>query len=121
MKMLTQMFLSLLFSATLLQATWAADQTTRQQAMEHKFELAQKYYGECQGVSEADFETIRPHLKAFTDAEVMADVMADPTKFGQLMQIVMDPRVMHVMMKCSTEPVMWDTWMRGLTDPVKLT
>lgn len=91
-----------------------------QYQMEHKFEKAEKYYEECKGVSEGDFEKIRPYLKAFTDVEVMADMMADPAKFAQLMVVVADPRTMHVMMKCSTEPVMWNTWMRGLTDFQKL-
>jgi hypothetical protein len=98
----------------------AAAPDTRQQAMEHKFELAKKYYGECAATSEAEFEAIRPYLKAFTDAEVMAQTMADPGKFMKLMSIVMDPRTIKVMAQCSTEPVMWDTWMRGLTDYNKL-
>ena len=87
---------------------------------EHKFELAKEYYAQCQGVDEDDFEKIRTSLKAFTDAEVMADTMADPAKFMKLMNTVNDPRTMHVMMKCSTEPVMWDTWMRGASDPDKM-
>lgn len=85
-------------------------------AGEHKFEKAKRYYGECQGVDQDDFEKVRGHLKAFTDMEVMADYMADPAKFAQLMQTVYDPRTVHVMMKCATEPVMWDTWLKGLTD-----
>lgn len=88
----------------------------RTQAMEHKFEKAKQYYGECQGVDQGDFEKIRPHLKAFTDMEVMAEYMSDPAKFAQLAQTIYDPRTIHVMMKCSTEPVMWDTWMSGMTD-----
>lgn len=88
---------------------------------EHKFEKARKYYGECRGVDEGDFEAIKPYLKAFTDAEVMADMMSDPAKFSALMAVVNDPRTIHVMMKCSTEPVMWDTWMRGITDMQKMT
>jgi hypothetical protein len=98
----------------------AETKTEAQPSTEHKFELAKKYYAECKNVEAADFEAIRPYLKAFTDAEVMADMMSDPIKFSKLMQVVNDPRTMHVMMKCSTEPVMWDTWMRGLTDPTKL-
>ena len=89
-------------------------------ATEHKFELAKEYYAQCRGVDENDFEKIRTSLKAFTDAEVMADTMADPAKFMKLMNTVNDPRTMHVMMKCSTEPVMWDTWMRGASDPDKM-
>lgn len=87
---------------------------------EHKFELAKKYYAECAGVSGDEFEKIRPHLHAFTDMEIMADYMSDPAKMAQLMATVNDPRTLHVMMKCSTEPVMWDTWLRNLTDPNKM-
>lgn len=87
---------------------------------EHKFELAKEYYAQCKGVEAEDFEKIREYLRAFTDVEVMADMMADPAKAAKLMTVVNDPRTMHVMMKCSTEPVMWDTWMHGLTDYNKL-
>jgi hypothetical protein len=120
MNPIAKIALALLVSVGGLQSAWGADEATRQQAMEHKFEKAKQYYAECQNVNAEDFEKIRPYLKAFTDAEVMADTMVDPAKFAKLMQIVSDPRVMHVMMKCSTEPVMWDTWMRGLGDPVKM-
>ena len=88
---------------------------------EHKFELAKQYYGQCSGADEAGFEAIRPQLKAFTDMEVMAEHMADPAKFMRLMAVVNDPRTVHVMTKCATEPVMWDTWMRGMTDFDKMT
>jgi hypothetical protein len=98
----------------------AQPQDARQQQMEHKFELAKKYYGECKHTDSEEFEAIRPYLKAFTDVEVMADMMADPAKAMKLMQIVGDPRTVHVMTKCATEPVMWDTWMRGLTDYNKM-
>jgi|SaaInl7_150m_RNA_FD_contig_21_398435_length_795_multi_45_in_0_out_0_1 hypothetical protein len=87
---------------------------------EHKFELAKKYYAECKGGEGEHFEKIRPHLKAFTDMEIMADYMSDPAKMATLMSVVNDPRTMHVMMKCSTEPVMWDTWMRNMTDYNKM-
>ena len=90
-------------------------------ATEHKFELAKQYYGQCSGADDAQFEAIRPQLKAFTDMEVMAEAMADPAKFMRLMAVVNDPRTIHVMTKCATEPVMWDTWMRGMTDFNKMT
>ena len=83
---------------------------------EHKFELAKQYYGQCTNTDSAQFDTIMPQLKAFTDMEVMAQTMADPAKFMQLMAVVNDPRTIHVMTKCATEPVMWDTWMTGMTD-----
>ena len=85
-------------------------------ASEHKFELAKRYYGECTATDSEEFEAIRPQLKAFTDMEVMAATMADPAAFARLMAVVNDPRTIHVMTKCATEPVMWDTWMRGMTD-----
>lgn len=87
---------------------------------EHKFELAKDYYAQCRGVDESDFEKIRTSIKAFTDAEVMADTLANPVLFFQLMNVVNDPRTMHVMMNCASEPVMWDTWMRGASDPEKM-
>ncbi len=96
------------------------EQLTREQQMEHKFEKAERYYAECKAVEQGDFADIKPYLKAFTDMEVMAQMMSDPVKFAKLMQITSDPRTMHVMMSCATEPVMWDTWMRGLTDWQKM-
>ena len=83
---------------------------------EHKFELAKQYYGQCTDTDSAQFDAIQPQLKAFTDMEIMAETMADPAKFAQLMTVVNDPRTIHVMTKCATEPVMWDTWMSGMTD-----
>ena len=83
---------------------------------EHKFELAKQYYGQCTDTDSSEFDQIRPQLKAFTDMEVMAETMADPVKFMKLMTVVNDPRTIHVMTKCATEPVMWDTWMSGMTD-----
>ena len=82
----------------------------------HKFELAKQYYGQCSNTDSVEFDSIRPQLSAFTDMEVMAQTMADPAKFMQLMAVVNDPRTIHVMAKCATEPVMWDTWMNGMTD-----
>ncbi len=90
-------------------------------AGEHKFEKAKAYYTECKHASAEEFEQIKPYLKAFTDAEVMAETMNDPEKFFKLMDILNDPRTMHVMANCSMEPVMWDTWARGLTNYEKLT
>ena len=85
-------------------------------AATHKFELAKQYYGQCTNTDSTEFDGIRPQLNAFTDMEVMAQTMADPAKFMQLMTVVNDPRTIHVMTKCATEPVMWDTWMSGMTD-----
>ena len=83
---------------------------------QHNFELARQYYGNCTATEDAQFDAIKPYLRAFTDMEVMAATMADPMAFSQLMAVVNDPRTIHVMMKCASEPVMWDTWMAGMTD-----
>ena len=119
MKSIRSIVLFIAATTALLLGSMANAEVT-QKNPEHKFELAKQYYGQCQGVSEADFEKIRPHLKAFTDVAVMAETMADPAKFAKLVEVVNDPRTLHVMMKCSTEPVMWETWMRGLSNPVQM-
>lgn len=94
----------------------------RKKGMEHKFTKALQYYLEFnpQGTPE-DFEKMRPYLKPFTDAEVMADMFTDPRKMAAWMDAITEPDVIYLMMKCSQEPVMWDTWLRGLTDYEKLT
>ena len=93
-----------------------ASESIEVDSTEHKFELAKQYYGQCSNVDSSQFDNIQPQLNAFTDMEIMADTMADPVKFMQLMAVVNDPQTIHTMTKCATEPVMWDTWMRGMTD-----
>lgn len=84
---------------------------------EHKFEKAQQYSREFNpGATAADFEKLRPWLKAFTDVEIMADMFSSPREFLQWMNAISEPQAVYLMMKCSTEPVMWDTWLHGLTD-----
>ena len=105
--------------AVLVAAAGSVSVASEQQQVdpaEHKFELAKQYYGECTATDSSQFDAIRPELKAFTDMEIMAQYMSDPAKFAKLMSVVNDPRTIHVMSKCATEPVMWDTWMRGMTD-----
>ncbi|WP_156098399.1 hypothetical protein [Thermopetrobacter sp. TC1] len=90
------------------------------QSGEHKFEKAVGYYTECKQASRAEFEKIKPYLKAFTDSEIMAETVNDPERFFKLMEIVNDPRTFHVMANCALEPVMWNTWLRGMMDWPKL-
>ena len=122
--MITQRLIAV-FAAGLMALTAIGSQTLASEqaaanapadSAEHKFELAKQYYGQCTNTEDSQFDDIRPYLKAFTDMEVMAETMADPARFMQLMAVVNDPRTMHVMTKCATEPVMWDTWMAGMTD-----
>ena len=51
----------------------------------------------------------------------MAKTMSNPEKFMELMAVVNDPHTIHTMTKCATEPVMWDTWLSGMTDFNKMT
>jgi hypothetical protein len=122
--MITQRLIAV-FAAGLLTLTAIGSQTMANEPAatnapadkaEHKFELAKQYYGQCANTEDSQFDAIRPHIKAFTDMEVMAETMADPARFAQLMAVVNDPRSIHVMSKCATEPVMWDTWMANMTD-----
>jgi hypothetical protein len=113
-KRLTAGILALALAAGISFSSRASEQ--RDDPAGHKFELAKQYYGDCTHADSQQFDAIRPQLKAFTDMEIMAEHMADPAKFAQLMNVVNDPRTIHVMTKCATEPVMWDTWMHGMTD-----
>lgn len=109
-------------AATTGQPAPAASADQRQYAMEHKFEKALEYYLQYnKGATAEDFEKLRPWLKPFTDAEIMADMFTDPRKMMQWMNAITEPDAVYLMMKCSMEPVMWDTWLRGLTDYEKLT
>lgn len=112
------LFLSSLVGMCMMLVSFAGhtQETDTESASGHKFELAKQYYGDCTNADDARFDKIQPYLKAFTDMEVMADMMADPLKFSSLMTVVNDPHTIHVMTKCATEPVMWDTWMNGMTD-----
>ena len=118
MKQLSAVLSASLLALFVAAAGSVAGASEQQQAdpSEHKFELAKQYYGECTATDSSEFEKIRPELKAFTDMEIMAQYMSDPARFAKLMSVVNDPRTIHVMSKCATEPVMWDTWMRGMTD-----
>ncbi len=61
------------------------------------------------------------YLKAFTNMELMADTVSKPAKLSPLTAVVNNPRTIHVMTQCATEPVMWETWMNGMTDLNKVT
>jgi hypothetical protein len=65
-------------------------------------------------------EEKRPWLQAFSDAETIADLLADPEKVAKWMNVINDPYVVYVMASCAQEPVMWEVWMEGLGNPGKL-
>ena len=109
-------------TATELKPTTPAIETQdRRWQREHKFEKAQQYFLEFNpGATAEDFEKLRPWLKPFTDVEIMAAMFSSPRQFLQWMNAISEPEAVYLMMKCSTEPVMWDTWLYGLTDFEKL-
>lgn len=107
------------FTAAMAILTIAGTAAVAQQASDpsdHKFEKAAEIYAKCNAATASDFEKIKDEIKAFTDAEIMAETVNDPEKFFALMDVVNDPHTIHVMASCATEPVMWDTWMRNGTD-----
>ena len=83
-------------------------------------ELVTQYYGQCANTDDQQLNAIRAQLIAFLDMEIMAKHLADPAKFIRLMNLVNDPRTIHVMSTCATEPVVWEAWMRGATDFEKM-
>ena len=87
---------------------------------EHKFELAKQYYGQCTATDSTQFDAIRPQLKAFTDMEIMAETMADPAKFAQLMAVVNDPRMYMQWMMAPMNPAMYQPMMQ-MADPAYYT
>lgn len=99
----------------------AAPTNERAVEMEHKFEKALAYYlAYNPGKTGEDFEALRPWLKPLTDVEVMAEVMSDPRTMFQWIEKISNPEAVYLMMKCSQEPVMWDTWITGLSDVDKI-
>ncbi len=82
----------------------------------HNFAKAKEYYLEL-GNTEESFEALVPHLRVFTDFGLMARVMGDPEESAKLMAALADPDVVHLMLRGMQEPVMWDTWVKQLTNP----
>lgn len=59
-------------------------------------------------------------LEAFTDPEVMATTMADPTKFMAFVAQMNSPQTAQAMMECSTDPKQWNHWMASMSNPNKM-
>lgn len=54
--------------------------------------------------------------EAFINAEAMANTVADPAKFMQLVALMSNPQIVQATMNCSTESEQWNTWMKNLGD-----
>ncbi len=55
--------------------------------------------------------------EAFMNSENMANAMADPAKFMQLVTMMSTPQAAQSMMNCSTESEQWSIWTKNLGDP----
>jgi len=55
--------------------------------------------------------------EAFLNAENMANTVADPAKFMQLITLMSNPQSAQTMMNCSTESEQWAAWSKNLSDP----
>ena len=55
--------------------------------------------------------------EAFMNSENMANAIADPAKFMQLVTLMSTPQAAQSMMNCSTESEQWSTWTKNLGDP----
>ena len=54
---------------------------------------------------------------AFTNAETMAQTMADPAKFMELMTLMAKPEFIQSQMNCSADPQQWTKWMNNAVHP----
>lgn len=105
----------------LLGASMLAVATTQGMAQDKPdMAKAADYYAQCANANKEEFADIMPKLKAFTDMEVMAEVINDPEKLAELSVVLNDPRAVHVMTSCSMEPSMWSTWLKNMTDYNKM-
>ncbi len=55
--------------------------------------------------------------EAFLNAENMANTVADPAKFMQLVTLMSNPQTVQKMTNCSTDTEQWNTWAKNLGDP----
>ncbi len=55
--------------------------------------------------------------EAFMNAENMANTVADPAKFMQLVTLMSTPQTAQMMMNCSTDSEQWSQWTKNLSDP----
>ena len=84
----------------------------------HRFTKARQYYFELNpDASEEEWLKMERLLRPFTNPAKMAEIMADPARVAKWMAGLSSPDAVHLMMRCSQEPIMWNTWMRTFTDP----
>ena len=59
-------------------------------------------------------------MKAYTDPNVMAATMADPTKFMEFMALMSNPQTSINMMNCGMESSQWNEIIANMTNPTNM-
>jgi hypothetical protein len=72
---------------------------------------------QCAKLSPHALTRVSPRLLAFTNGEIMADMLAEPAEFARLMEALIRPRNVGAMMSCAPAPVVWDSWIATLSNP----
>lgn len=59
-------------------------------------------------------------MKAYTDPQVMAAAMANPTEFMQLVALMSNPQTVQNMMECGMDTNQWNEIMANMMNPTKM-
>ncbi len=87
----------------------------------HQFVKAEGFYRELNpNATDEEWKHMQSLLGPMTDPVSMAETFANPAKLTAWMTGLTDPDAIHLMMRCSQEPVMWNTWLKMLGNPVKM-
>ena len=79
-------------------------------------------FGESKSTEEATVSSTDCNLPAeFTNPEAMANAMANPAKFTQLITLMSQPQFAQQMMSCSTDVEQWNAWMASMSNPASMT
>ncbi|MBT8112112.1 MAG: hypothetical protein KJO47_00395 [Gammaproteobacteria bacterium] len=84
--------------------------------------LSTVVFGEANDIKEQDIAESTPEckMKAYTDPNVMAATMADPTKFMEFMALMSNPQTSINMMNCGMESSQWNEIIANMTNPTNM-
>ena len=82
-----------------------SDLSANEENQEQATEVTAEYTSEC------------TMPEGFNNAEEMANIMADPTKFMQFVTLMSNPQTAQNLMNCSTDSEQWSTWTKNLGNP----
>lgn len=87
----------------------------------HRFVKAEQFFHEINpDASEEDWVRMQSMLRPFTDPSAMTAIMADPARLSAWLTGLTDPDALHLMMRCSQEPIMWNSWLKMAGNPVRM-